>query len=270
VNRAKGGRRKMRYYVMSDLHSCLTPFREALSSSGFYDDAQPHKLIILGDYFDRGPEAPELSDFLCSLIDAGNTILLRGNHEDLMLDMLDFMEDNAGTNAVFYSHYARNGTLKTVLTLTGASERDVIDDAPGVTAKMRQTDLVKKIIPATVDYYETARYVFVHGWIPCARANEELGCLPPSFDDWRNASPDDWFAARWMDYLSGLKYDANPTGKTIVCGHRSTRYGHAQLDGNDDPSVIYTPFRREGLIAVDGTVVRSNVINCVILEDDDL
>ena len=47
----------MRYYVVSDIHGFYTPLIQALTDAGFFDDAEPHKLIVLGDLMDRSREA---------------------------------------------------------------------------------------------------------------------------------------------------------------------------------------------------------------------
>ena len=57
----------MRYYVTADIHSFYTQMREALSDAGFFMDPEPHKLIILGDLFDRGKEAKEIQSFILEL-----------------------------------------------------------------------------------------------------------------------------------------------------------------------------------------------------------
>ncbi len=47
----------MRYYVVADPHGFFTEMKTALEEKGFFSDAEPHKLIICGDLFDRGAEA---------------------------------------------------------------------------------------------------------------------------------------------------------------------------------------------------------------------
>ena len=73
----------VRYYVISDVHGFYTPMTDTLKRAGYFDDPQPHKLIILGDLFDRGTEAPALQEFVIDLIERDAVILIRGNHEDL-------------------------------------------------------------------------------------------------------------------------------------------------------------------------------------------
>ena len=58
----------MRYYVTADIHGFYMEFQAALRESGYYEDPEPHKLIILGDLFDRGTEAKRLQDFILNII----------------------------------------------------------------------------------------------------------------------------------------------------------------------------------------------------------
>jgi len=44
----------MRYYVTADVHGYFTELKTALINAGFFEDAEPHKLVICGDLFDRG------------------------------------------------------------------------------------------------------------------------------------------------------------------------------------------------------------------------
>ena len=44
----------MKYYVTADIHGFYPEFHKALDEAGYFTDPEPHKLIILGDIFDRG------------------------------------------------------------------------------------------------------------------------------------------------------------------------------------------------------------------------
>ena len=43
----------MKYYVTSDIHGFYTPLIKALTDAEYFEDQKPHKLVILGDLFDR-------------------------------------------------------------------------------------------------------------------------------------------------------------------------------------------------------------------------
>ena len=102
----------MKYYVTADLHGFYTPFHEALTDSGFFQDVAPNKLIILGDLFDRGFEAVRLQEFILDLMDQDRIILIKGNHEDLFQELVTVC------GGLPYGHHVSNGTYDTALQLT--------------------------------------------------------------------------------------------------------------------------------------------------------
>ncbi len=151
----------MRYYVTTDVHGFYSAFRQALDSAGYFHDPQPHRLIILGDLFDRGSEAPEMQRFILRLMDQDAPILIRGNHEDLFVHMV-----TADRGLPVQPHLS-NGTYSTALQLTGFDYHDALRHNIRFAAAARETPFYRQIIPYTIDYYETEHYIFVHGWIPC-------------------------------------------------------------------------------------------------------
>lgn len=154
----------MKYYVVSDTHSFYTETIQALTKKGFFTDTQPHKLIICGDMFDRGGESKEMQDFILDLLKKDEVILIRGNHEDLFLELTEHANKWFDKD-IFYTHHARNGTIRTVMDLTGVDETDLLNPEK-MSALIKETPYYKTIIPKMVDYFETSKYIFVHGWIP--------------------------------------------------------------------------------------------------------
>jgi len=41
----------MKYYVTADVHGFFSELKDALDEAGFFEDKEPHKLIICGDIF---------------------------------------------------------------------------------------------------------------------------------------------------------------------------------------------------------------------------
>ena len=105
----------MKYYVVSDIHGFFTIIQSALDDAGFFADTKPHKLVILGDLFDGGSEAKALQSFLLGLMDRGEVILIKGNHED------QFVDTFSSGKAPPYSHYVANEIYDTALQLTGCN-----------------------------------------------------------------------------------------------------------------------------------------------------
>ena len=44
---------RMKYYVAADVHGFFTQMAAALEEAGYFVDTVPHKLVLLGDLFDR-------------------------------------------------------------------------------------------------------------------------------------------------------------------------------------------------------------------------
>ena len=75
----------MKYFVISDVHSYYYEMIDALNKAGFDPLNENHTLISLGDITDRGVWPNEVINYLMSL---DRKILIRGNHEDLLEELL--------------------------------------------------------------------------------------------------------------------------------------------------------------------------------------
>lgn len=72
----------MATYITSDIHGRYDLYKKMLSIIHLKKD---DKLYILGDVVDRGPDPlPILFDIMAN----DNIILLKGNHEQIMLDAI--------------------------------------------------------------------------------------------------------------------------------------------------------------------------------------
>lgn len=81
-------------YALSDIHGCLDALEDALARIGDLDDIltpdSDNMLIFLGDYVDGGSESASV---LCRIRELqqryrDNAIVLKGNHDDWLLDFL--------------------------------------------------------------------------------------------------------------------------------------------------------------------------------------
>ena len=250
----------MRYYVICDTHSFYSVMEKALRSAGYFDDTAPHCLVILGDLLDRGPEPFQLMDFVLERLGSGELILIRGNHEDLFLNLI------GKDHGLPMRHHLVNGTFRTAWTLAGMTEQEALDDPEGLCAAAAQSDLVRRIIPAMRDFYETEHYIFVHGWVP----TEENRWGGRSFlNDWRNAEEEAWRAARWTNGIEAAR-SARVEGKTVLCGHYHCSYGHARIEGEGEEfgdSADFSPYFAPGVIALDACTAVSQRMNVVVVED---
>ncbi len=257
----------MRYYVVADPHGFFTELKTVLEEKGFFTDTEPHKLIICGDLLDRGQEAWQMQRFILELMQKDQVILVRGNHEDFAIELLEAW--NKGS--YLYAYHQANGTLGTALQLANAEPSALQHNAEGVGRRFQNTPYIQKIIPAMVDFFETTHYIFVHGWIPCTilpryqRIKDYLYA-----ENWRDFGPEQWSQARMINGMAAAHCGVVEPGKTIVCGHWHTSFGHANYEGicsefGDDAD--FSPYYADGIIALDACTAYSRKINCIILED---
>ena len=241
-----------KYFVTSDIHGFYDEFRSALKKAGFRVNNPNHILIICGDIFDRGSKPLEIYKWLRKL-PKYRRILIRGNHESLLKDLVDrgFAE----------SHDRHNRTIDTLYQLQGyESEGDFTHqmyreeylnnieygtpDYENWRLKWRnkQNTIFKGVVKDIlkwidskdwVDYYELGKYIFVHSFIPVTKhinieKSRWSGYLvkdaPDEYDpNWRNAYSPNWEDARWgcpwKQFKAGLFDEEIKKGKVLVCGH---------------------------------------------------
>lgn len=255
----------MKFFVVSDIHGYYDELIEALNSAGFDKDNSEHVIISLGDLLDRGSKPLQCLRFVNS-IPAGRKILIRGNHEDLMEEMILRNESKP--------HDWYNGTIQTAFDLVGYGiELDVFD-------AMRKHPDYNEYINSTVDYYENERQIFVHAWIPCKFSDQNMyhaGKTEYTFDEnWRDG---DWKRARWINGMDAWNQGIKVDGKTIYCGHWHTSWGHSKLhklgpEWNNKYSTNpehrkahFEPFCDDGICAIDACTAYSHRVNVVVVEE---
>lgn len=252
----------MKYYVTADIHGFYTEFHRALDEAGYFTDPEPHKLIILGDIFDRGQEAVAMQRFILQLMDEDAVILVRGNHEDLYEELVTVDE------GLPVRHHVSNGTYGTALQLTGYDEAQALAHNRAFAAAAQDTPYYRQIIPATREYYETERYVFVHGWIP---SFQEANGRCRYRADWREATHAEWRRARWCNGMNAAQSCLEK--KTILCGHWHCSYGHAVYEHRGSEfgaDADFSPYYGPGVVALDACTAHSGRVNLLVLRDREL
>ena len=249
----------MRYYIAADVHGFFTQFHTALEDAGYYRDSGPHRLVLLGDAFDRGPEAVKMQEFLLDRLEKNEVILIRGNHEDLFTEMVTVDE------GLPVRHHRSNGTYDTALQLTGFDPAMARIRHWDFAEKARETRYYRQIIPAAIDYYETEHHIFVHGWIPCIRAVDGALLYKP---DWREASAEEWYEARWLNGMDAVFRCREE--KTVLCGHWHCSYGHAVYEKKGSEfgeDADFSPYRAKGILALDACTALSGRVNVEVIEE---
>ncbi len=237
--------RHKKIFVVSDVHGHYTQLVNALKQAGFDKDDPEHLLVCCGDCFDRGDESLEVLQFFERL---KHKVLLRGNHEDMLLKLL--------TTGKLLQQHRINGTFNTLNSIFGKYAIDPAGDTIDFSGKTRTVDRLCQFIEETVDYYETQNYVFVHGWLP---ENAETPAARASIPThaWETAR-----LAQWIRHYDGSRPLSD---KTLVCGHVPTFFaGSFDPDREKNNADI---FYGNGLIAIDAGTTDSKQINVLVLED---
>ena len=261
----------MKYYVVADVHGFFTELKSALTEKGFFEDKEPHKLIICGDLLDRGKEALEVQSFVFDLMQKDEVILIRGNHEDLLVDLVE-NADKWMTQNVMMTHHWSNGTVDSVLQLTGKDLTSSTLYPEGFALKAKSTPFYKTVLPAMKDYYETENYIFVHGWIPCSVLGKGISLTDTFFyeENWREQGVEKWNKARWINGMIAASQRVVEPNKTIVCGHWHCSFGHSAIQGKGSEfgnDADFSPYYNDGIIALDACTAYTGKINCIVIED---
>ncbi|MCD4732092.1 MAG: serine/threonine protein phosphatase [Bacteroidales bacterium] len=105
-----------RIFAIGDIHGCFESFRELVESK--INLQVNDKLILLGDYIDRGSQSKAVVDYIIKLQHKGFDIIpLMGNHESMLLDAI--------INGERLSIWIYNGGSKTLESFSIKSLKDL-------------------------------------------------------------------------------------------------------------------------------------------------
>ena len=78
----------LRLFAIGDIHGCFDSLKELVENKIQFQKGD--KLILLGDYIDRGDKSKEVVDFIIMLLENGYDVIpLMGNHEAMLLDAFE-------------------------------------------------------------------------------------------------------------------------------------------------------------------------------------
>lgn len=276
----------MRYYIVSDIHSFLSELLTGLKKNDF--NPKEDTLVIDGDLFDRGDLSYDLLLYVKSI---PHKVLIRGNHEYLLIDLLhkDEPEDYDFSNGTVFTVYqlykARHPHTKL---FTSAYEyANAWSDSPygamamdgdfqvfnfimrGQLSKRMWKTMTRDILKSGicewiqgdewVNYLEIKDYIITHSFIPI------------EVQDWRkDATPSQWKKAMWgcpyKQFDAGYFDEEIEKGKTLVCGHW---YSNDFYKHYDRLSGVYEIYKRDNLIAIDSCTPLSHKINVLVIDDEE-
>ena len=236
----------MRYFITSDIHSYFNVLDKELKKQGFNKDKDT--LITLGDNFDRGKESWKMYRFLSKL---PNVILVRGNHEDLLEELI-----NRGYPL---DHDFHNGTTQTIYDIGKHYNKTKDLCIYELIHIFKDTSFYQWFKNTKwVDKVEFNNLVLTHATCP--------NKLFPSREDARWASP----------------YYNRVEDKILICGHRfawkgrdyknNTRTLNVELedllDTEEGREELAKPFIDKDLIMIDACTPFTKKCNVLIYDDE--
>ena len=239
-------------FAMSDIHGYLAIFKENLENLDLSGD---NRLILLGDYIDRGPQSGQTLRYIYDLQQKhgeDKIIVLRGNHEEDFLEWIDTVTHPDGIS--FNNWLAYDRGLTTFRTLVTAEQLEEYMRFAAAAAKGNDfiTKLNEKAVQMILEtsgdlvkwlknlpyYYKTETQIFVH-----AGVDEEAEDL------WEIGTPSYMFISKSFDMIGTGEFCMD-----IIAGHIPT----SRISGDRDFHGIY----HDGMshYYIDGTVVVSGKI----------
>ena len=236
------------YFISSDIHSFYDKWMGALKESGFEIDNPNHIVVVIGDLFDRGPQSVGCYNFAKELNDLNKLIYIRGNHEDLLFDCVNELQQTGGCAS---PHHWSNGTVDTIKQL---KEFGLLED------------VLYFIKDNAINYYELGDYVFAHAGLPLKLVYEDG---KPILVINKEASEEEFKKHRWDNPIENLKKGELPSNKTMVVGHwhcsalwhylYPDKYG--DFDSDDLLDENFNICKTNNLIMIDACTAYSGKVN---------
>ena len=177
----------MKTFAIGDIHGHLRALDALLDAVPFGPD---DLLLFLGDYVDKGPDTKGVLDRLVNFSSRPNTIFLRGNHDQMLLDAhLD------PTKYGIWECLAGDAPLASY----GAGEsNELIEQIPQSHWQF--------LAQTCVDFFEDERFIFVHAGIQPHRSPQE----------------EDTERLHWLTLSSAQPHWSH---RTVICGHSAQASG---------------------------------------------
>jgi serine/threonine protein phosphatase 1 len=217
----------MATYVIGDIHGRPKLLDQLINNVPW--DVRRDKIVFLGDLVDRGPDAPGVIERVMGLAAANpNVIALRGNHEQMMLDCLDYGD--------LQWLIPENGGLAT---LEGyGCDLSRLRDVSDIQIPEEHIEFIRGL----PFYHEDEQAIYVHaGLVPGEHPSE--------------TDPDVLVWARDFDFYKG--YD----GKLCFFGHTPTQY--LPRDGRQRRFGIYI---HGSCVGIDTSGEPESPLSCIQVE----
>jgi len=220
--------------MISDIHGCLDQFDQLINALEV--SATTDKLMLLGDYVDRGPNSKEVVDKVMLLVKEYGAIALRGNHDQRLVDLIKKQDKT------IESKFIEHGGIATINSYC---------DYKNVNSKLDLNTAISFIrenyshhiefLSNLPLFYEDDHHLYVHAGIN------------PKYPNWKEQSDYDFM------YIKD-EFISQPTviDKKVIFGHTKVIDIHGSAD----------VWFGEDKIGIDGGCAYGLQLNSLIFEED--
>lgn len=261
-----------KYFVFSDVHGEYDALQTALKDAGYDRNNPTHKLISLGDNFDRGPKSKDIFQFLKNR----NAICVKGNH-DLFLQ--EYLEKGMDGEFVLFN-ILHNGLGETIKSFGNTREDNIINVKELERTRVNILNYFSGLASWIKNMplcYETEHCIFTHAGIN------------PTIPNWKDTDE------HYMTWDIEDSYaQCNNTYKIVFIGHhhafrvkqQAEEHGVRYVDINKDKPELFfpedgtshrilsfgntdehSPYLNGNKIAIDGCSNLTKKVNVVVIED---
>jgi len=223
-----------RTLMISDIHGCLEPFERLLEEIRY--DPGRDRLVLLGDYVDRGPRSRDVVDKVMDLVERHGAVALRGNHDQRLVDLI------RTNDSYVRSKFMEHGGKRTIFSYCGLGRDEMNGDTLSEAISYIERNYGHHIdfLGKLPLYYEDDRHICVHAG------------LNPAYPNWKEQPARDFMYIKKDFFRSRTKVD-----RTVVFGHTRAEEIHGA------PEVWF----QEDKIAIDGGCAYGAQLNCLIYEE---
>lgn len=237
-------------FAMSDMHGHFKLMKERIDQIMPYLEKDNNKLVMLGDYIDRGRSSFQCLQAAFELqkeLGEDKVIVLKGNHE---VWFAEFLYENEDIWLDEDKNFCTSGTFLT---------HEQLEDIKKITDRNERISLMKRCIKTNYPdlllwmrelkaFYETETQIFVHAGVYEDIPEEEI----------------EWCTLGTPEYMFTDKYP--PTKghfyKDVIAGHVAA----AKVAGDRKFQGIY--FDGESHFYIDGSTTRTNRLLCLAYDED--
>lgn len=237
-----------KYFVFSDIHG-RNPriLNDALIEKGFDLNNDNHIIVSLGDLFDRGTNNIDVLEFVMKYYKKGRAILLWGNHEFILKDLIDaYYNNDESTIWVYLQNWTVNGTMTTAIEFLKYLNQYNVDILPQEQnfKALKYFTLLNEYFSVLKPFVSIGDYLMCHSG--CTNYDPEATLKDIEAETWNITKKD-------MQYSDIKNVPFNKHGhKKVMFGHMHTIHYHDSHDiYEDDDMIVLDSYKQINIYVVE-------------------